>query len=41
MGYAWLNQFLTGNNAAGVGNNTTNSIYTTMVLSSANDISRL
>jgi TonB-dependent SusC/RagA subfamily outer membrane receptor len=37
MGYAWLNQFLTGNNAAGVGNNTTNSIYTTMVLSSANE----
>ncbi|MCU0457837.1 MAG: SusC/RagA family TonB-linked outer membrane protein [Bacteroidales bacterium] len=37
MGYAWLNQFLTGNNAAGVGNNTTNSIYTTMVLSPANE----
>jgi TonB-linked SusC/RagA family outer membrane protein len=37
MGYAWLNQFLTGNNSAGVGNNTTNSIYTTMVLSAANE----
>lgn len=37
MGYAWLNQFLTGNNAAGVGNNTTNSIYTTMVLSPTNE----
>jgi len=36
MGYAWLNQFLTGNHAAATGNNTTNSIYTTMVLSSDN-----
>jgi len=37
MGYAWLDQFLTGNHAAATGNNTTNSIYTTMVLSSANE----
>ena len=37
MGYAWLNQFLTGNHAAATGNNTTNSIYTTMVLSPANE----
>lgn len=36
MGYAWLNQFLTGANAAGTGNNTTNSLYTTMVLSDDN-----
>ena len=36
MGYAWLNQFLTGAQAAGTGNNTTNSIYTTMVLSDDN-----
>lgn len=36
MGYAWLNQFLTGNHAAATGNNTTNSIYTTMVLTSEN-----
>lgn len=36
MGYAWLNQFLTGAHAAGTGNNTTNSIYTTMVLSDDN-----
>ena len=36
MGYAWLNQFLTGGQAAGVGNNATNSIYTTMVLSDDN-----
>ncbi|MCW0483898.1 SusC/RagA family TonB-linked outer membrane protein [Gaoshiqia sediminis] len=36
MGYAWLDQFLTGNHAAATGNNTTNSIYTTMVLSDAN-----
>lgn len=36
MGYAWLDQFLTGANAAGTGNNATNSIYTTMVLSDAN-----
>ncbi|MGM0620059.1 MAG: SusC/RagA family TonB-linked outer membrane protein [Bacteroidota bacterium] len=36
MGYAWLNQFLTGAHAAGTGNNTTNSIYTTMVLSDEN-----
>jgi TonB-linked SusC/RagA family outer membrane protein len=36
MGYAWLNQFLTGANAAGTGNNTTISIYTTMVLSDDN-----
>lgn len=35
-GYAWLNQFLTGGHAAATGNNTTNSIYTTMVLSDAN-----
>lgn len=37
MGYAWLNQFLTGNHAAATGNNTTNSIYTTMILSSDNE----
>lgn len=36
MGYAWLNQFLTGANAAATGNNATNSIYTTMVLSDDN-----
>ncbi|WP_430809655.1 MULTISPECIES: SusC/RagA family TonB-linked outer membrane protein [unclassified Carboxylicivirga] len=36
MGYAWLNQFLTGAHAAATGNNTTNSIYTTMVLSDDN-----
>jgi len=36
MGYTWLNQFLTGAQAAGTGNNTTNSIYTTMVLSDDN-----
>jgi TonB-linked SusC/RagA family outer membrane protein len=36
MGYAWLNQFLTGAHAAATGNNTTNSIYTTMVLSEEN-----
>ncbi|MFV0344736.1 MAG: SusC/RagA family TonB-linked outer membrane protein [Bacteroidales bacterium] len=36
MGYAWLDQFLTGANAAGTSNNATNSIYTTMVLSDAN-----
>ena len=36
MGYAWLDQFVTGAHAAGTGNNTTNSIYTTMVLSDAN-----
>lgn len=36
MGYAWLDQFLTGAHAAATGNNTTNSIYTTMVLSDAN-----
>lgn len=32
----WLNQFLTGANAAGIGNNTTNSMYTTMQLTDAN-----
>ncbi|MEZ4997603.1 MAG: SusC/RagA family TonB-linked outer membrane protein [Bacteroidales bacterium] len=37
MGYAWLNQFLTGNHAAATGNNTTNSIYTTMVLTPENE----
>lgn len=36
MGYAWLDQFVTGAHAAATGNNTTNSIYTTMVLSDAN-----
>lgn len=36
MGYPWLNQFLTGAHAAGTGNNTTNSIYTTMILSDEN-----
>lgn len=36
MGPTWLNQFLTGANAAGVGNNATSSIYTTMILSDAN-----
>jgi TonB-linked SusC/RagA family outer membrane protein len=37
MGYAWLNQFLTGAHAAATGNNTTNSIYTTMELTPANE----
>ncbi|WP_439183314.1 SusC/RagA family TonB-linked outer membrane protein [Carboxylicivirga taeanensis] len=38
MGYDWLDQFVNdkGANSASVGNNTTNSIYTTMVLSDAN-----
>lgn len=36
MGYAWLNQFLTGGHAAATGNNPINSIYTTMVLSDDN-----
>ncbi|MGM0376405.1 MAG: SusC/RagA family TonB-linked outer membrane protein [Bacteroidota bacterium] len=36
MGYPWLNQFLTGAHSAGTGNNTTNSIYTTMELSDDN-----
>ena len=36
MGYDWLNVFLTGAHAAATGNNTTNSIYTTMVLSDDN-----
>ncbi|MCU4174204.1 SusC/RagA family TonB-linked outer membrane protein [Carboxylicivirga sp. N1Y90] len=36
MGYAWLDQFLTGGHAAATGNNATNSIYTTMYLSDAN-----
>lgn len=36
MGYAWLDQFLTGGHAAATGNNATNSIYTTMVLSDDN-----
>ncbi|MGQ7868634.1 SusC/RagA family TonB-linked outer membrane protein [Sunxiuqinia sp. sy24] len=36
MGYKWLDVFLTGAHAAATGNNTTNSIYTTMVLSEAN-----
>lgn len=36
MGYAWLDQFLTGANAAATGNNTTNSIYTTMYLTDDN-----
>lgn len=35
-GTNWLNQFLTGNNAAATGNNTTNSIYTTMILNDSN-----
>jgi TonB-linked SusC/RagA family outer membrane protein len=36
MGYPWLDVFLTGGHAAATGNNTTNSIYTTMVLSDEN-----
>jgi len=36
MGYAWLDQFLTGGHAAATGNNATNSIYTTMYLSDSN-----
>lgn len=36
MGYNWLDVFLTGAHAAATGNNTTNSIYTTMVLSDNN-----
>ncbi|WP_299576775.1 TonB-dependent receptor [uncultured Sunxiuqinia sp.] len=36
MGYNWLDVFLTGAHAAATGNNTTNSIYTTMVLSDDN-----
>ncbi|MCU4164442.1 SusC/RagA family TonB-linked outer membrane protein [Carboxylicivirga caseinilyticus] len=36
MGYAWLNQFLTGAHAAATGNNATNSIYTTMYLTDDN-----
>lgn len=35
-GYKWLDQFLTGNHAAATGNNTTNSIYTTMYLTEDN-----
>lgn len=35
-GTKWLNQFLTGNHAAATGNNTTNSIYTTMILTDDN-----
>lgn len=37
MGYAWLDQFLTGAHAAATGNNTTNSIYTTMYLTADNE----
>ena len=36
MGYNWLDVFLTGGHAAATGNNTTNSIYTTMVLTDEN-----
>ncbi|MCY1721198.1 SusC/RagA family TonB-linked outer membrane protein [Prolixibacteraceae bacterium Z1-6] len=36
MGYPWLDVFLTGGQAAATGNNTTNSIYTTMVLTDEN-----
>ncbi|WP_346862681.1 TonB-dependent receptor [uncultured Draconibacterium sp.] len=36
MGYPWLDVFLTSGQAAATGNNTTNSIYTTMVLTDEN-----
>ncbi len=36
MGFPWLDVFLTGGHAAATGNNATNSIYTTMVLSDDN-----
>uniref|UniRef100_UPI003216C2E9 SusC/RagA family TonB-linked outer membrane protein n=1 Tax=uncultured Draconibacterium sp. TaxID=1573823 RepID=UPI003216C2E9 len=36
MGYPWLDVFLTGGHAAATGNNATNSIYTTMVLTDEN-----
>lgn len=37
MGFAWLDQFLTGGHAAATGNNSTNSIYTTMILGPENE----